>query len=119
MLTREEMLEFEKDLQARKEQILKNLEEAQNKITMMQNQEPKDEGDFAVLAIETDIDGRIIEQQRAELNEIEIALGKIKAGTYGICEMCEEPIGKERLIVKNFARFCISCREINERENQL
>jgi DnaK suppressor protein len=88
MLTREEMLEFEKDLLARKEQILKNLEEAQNKITMMQNQEPKDEGDFAVLAIETDIDGRIIEQQRAELNEIEIALGKIKAGTYGICEMC-------------------------------
>jgi DnaK suppressor protein len=119
MLTREEMLEFEKDLLARKEQILKNLEEAQNKITMMQNQEPKDEGDFAVLAIETDIDGRIIEQQRAELNEIEIALGKIRAGTYGICEMCEEPIGKERLIVKNFARFCISCREINERENQL
>jgi DnaK suppressor protein len=119
MLTREEMQEFEKELLARKEQILKNLEEAQNKITMMQNQEPKDEGDFAVLAIETDIDGRIIEQQRAELNEIEIALGKIKAGTYGICEMCEEPIGKERLMVKNFARFCISCREINEREQQL
>ena len=46
-------------------------------------------------------------------------MGKIKAGTYGICEMCEEPIGKERLLVKNFARYCISCREINERENQL
>jgi len=116
MLTHEEMQEFETELLARKEQILKNLEEAQRKITMMQNQEPKDEGDFAVLAIETDIDGRIIEQQRAELNEIEIALGKIKAGTYGVCEMCEEPIGKERLMVKNFARFCISCREINERE---
>jgi len=119
MLTREEMREFETELLARKGQILKNLEAAQNKITMMQNQEPKDEGDFAALAIETDIDGRIIEQQRAELNEIEIALGKIKAGTYGVCEMCEEPIGKERLLVKNFARFCISCREINEREQQL
>jgi DnaK suppressor protein len=119
MLTPEEMQEFERELQTRKERILQNLEAAQKKITMMQNQEPKDEGDYAVLAIETDIDGRIIEQQRAELNEIEIALGKIKAGTYGICEMCEEPIGKERLLVKNFARYCISCREINERENQL
>jgi DnaK suppressor protein len=118
MLTREEMQEFGRELLARKEQILKNLEAAQNKITMMQNQEPKDEGDFAALAIETDIDGRIIEQQRAELNEIEIALGKIKAGTYGVCEMCEEPIGKERLKVKIFARYCISCREINEREQQ-
>jgi len=117
MLTREEMQEFERDLTERKAQILKNLEEAENKIVMMQNQEPKDEGDFAALAIETDIDDRIIRQQRAELNEIEIALGKIKAGTYGICEMCEEPIGIERLKVKNFARYCIVCREIVEREH--
>ncbi len=119
MLTKEEMHEFEKDLLARKEQILKNLEHSHQKITMMQNQDPKDEGDFATLATETDIDSRIIEQQRKELNEIEIALGKIKNGTYGICEMCEEPIGKERLIVKNYARYCIGCREINERENQI
>ena len=119
MLTAEEMKEFENELLERKAQILRNLEEAQKKISLMQSQEPKDEGDFAALAIETDIDGRIIEQQRAELKEIEIALGKIKAGTYGICEMCEEPIGIERLKVKNFARYCIGCREINEREHQL
>ncbi len=119
MLTPQEMEDFRRELQARKAQILSNLESVQNKLTMMQTQEPKDEGDFAALAIETEIDGRIIEQQRAELNEIEIALGKIDAGTYGICEMCEEPIGKERLKVKNFARYCIVCREINEREQQL
>jgi DnaK suppressor protein len=119
MLTREEMEEFKKDLLIRKEQILKNLDEAYDKLTMMQSQEPKDEGDFAALATETEIDSRIIEQQRQELNEIEIALGKIKEGTYGICEMCEEPIGKERLIVKNFARFCISCREINEKQHHI
>ena len=119
MLTSEELVEFEHDLLSRKEQILKNLEEAYDKLSMMRNQEPKDEGDFAALATETEIDGRIIEQQRRELNEIEIALGKIHAGTYGICEMCEEPIGKERLIVKNFARYCISCREINEKEHHI
>jgi DnaK suppressor protein len=117
MLTQKELQEFEKELTERKAQILRNLEEAENKIVMMQNQEPKDEGDFAALAIETDIDDRIIQQQRAELNEIEIALGKIKAGTYGVCEMCEEPIGIDRLKVKNFARYCIVCREIVEREH--
>jgi DnaK suppressor protein len=117
MLTPEELKEFERDLSARKEQILRNLDEAKNKMTLMQDQEPRDEGDYAALAVEADIDERIIRQQRAELNEIEIALGKIKAGTYGICEMCEEPIGKERLKVKNFARYCIACREIVEREH--
>ncbi len=116
MLTAQEMKIFEKNLLERKDQIIKNLEGARNKIKMMQNQDPKDEGDFATLSIETDIDERIIEQQQRELKEIDIALGKIKDGTYGICEMCEEPIGIERLKVKNFARYCISCREIVERE---
>ena len=117
MLKPEELKEFELSLKARKEQILKNLDEAKSKLKLMQNQEPKDEGDYAALAVEADIDERIIRQQRAELNEIEIALDKIKAGTYGVCEMCEEPIGIERLRVKNFARYCIACREIVEREH--
>jgi DnaK suppressor protein len=117
MLTQEEMKMFEVELKSRKEQILMNVNDAFDKLDMMRNLEPKDEGDFAALATETDIDNRIIEQQKRELNEIEIALGKIKNGTYGICEMCGEPIGIERLKVKNFARYCISCREINEKEH--
>ena len=116
MLTPQEIEMFRKQLEARKEQILKNLQEANDKLNMMRNQEPKDEGDFAVLSMQTDIDSRILEAQKEELNEIEVALAKIKEGTYGICEMCEEPIGIERLKVKNFARFCIACREINEKE---
>jgi DnaK suppressor protein len=32
--------------------------------------------------------------------------------------MCEEDIGLPRLQVKNFARFCIACREITEKEQQ-
>ncbi len=117
MLTSQEMQMFEKNLLARKEQILKNLNGTRDKIKMMQNQDPKDEGDFATLSIEADIDERIIKQQEAELKEIDIALGKIKDETYGVCEMCEEPIGIERLKVKNFARYCITCREIVEKEH--
>jgi len=116
MLTKEEMKMFEQELLARKEQILNNLNDSSKKLEMMRNQEPKDEGDFAILSLQTDIDSRILESQREELKEIEVALDKIKKGTYGICEMCEEPIGIERLKVKNFARFCIACREINEKE---
>jgi len=119
MLTRKEIEEFKQDLLNRKKQILKNIEEATNKIRLMQNQEPKDEGDFAALSSAADIDNRIIERQERELKEIELALDKIKEGTYGICEMCEEPISRERLKVKSFARYCISCREIKEKENKI
>jgi len=117
MLTKEEVEHFEEKLLARKEQIEKNLEDAYGMIAQMRGMELREEGDLAAVATETDIDNAIAEQQRRELAEIEIALGKIKDGTYGICEMCEEPIGKARLEVKNFARYCIACREIIEKEH--
>ena len=117
MLTQKELQEFEEKLTARKEQIKKNLDDAYGMIHQMRGMELREEGDLAAVATETDIDNAIADQQRRELAEIDIALGKIKNGTYGICEMCEEPIGRARLEVKNFARYCIVCREITEKEH--
>ena len=117
MLTQEEIESFEKQLKARKQQIEKNLEGTNLELNAMRNLDLKDEGDHASISARTMADSAILEQQRKELAEIELALDKIKLGTYGICEMCEEPIGIERLKVKSFARFCITCREINEKEH--
>ena len=117
MLTKQELKNFEEQLNDRKLQIEKNLVGTSLELSEMQNLELNDEGDHASISAGTIIDSAILEQQKKELAEIELALDKIKFGTYGICEMCEEPIGIERLKVKNFARFCITCREINEKEN--
>lgn len=46
-------------------------------------------------------------QLRAELEEVERALGKIEQGTYGQCETCSEPIAEARLEAIPTARFCI------------
>jgi len=117
MLTQEELHNFNEKLTARSVQIKKNLEDAYGMIAQMQGMDLREEGDLAAVAMETGIDNAIAEQQRRELAEIDIALGKIGQGTYGICEMCEEPIGHARLEVKNFARYCITCREITEKEH--
>jgi len=118
MLKAEELIEFKEKLESRKLQIEKNLRGTTLELDSMRDLELKDEGDYASASAESVIDSAILVQQRRELNEIELALDKIKAGIYGICEMCEEPIGKARLEVKNFARFCITCRQINEKENK-
>jgi DnaK suppressor protein len=34
-------------------------------------------------------------------------LGKLDAGTYGMCESCGEPIGDDRLEAMPAARFCM------------
>jgi len=118
MLTPEEIEMFRNKLLDRRVQIEKNLTGTALELNEMHSLELKDEGDYASASAESVVDSAILEQQRKELAEIDLALDKIKNGTYGICEMCEEPIGKARLEVKNFARFCITCREINEKEQQ-
>lgn len=118
MLKQIELHEFQNKLLDRRVQIEKNLRGTTLELEEMRDLELNDEGDFAAASAETIVDSAILIQQRKELNEIELALDKIKKGTFGICEMCEEPIGLARLRVKNFARFCITCREITEKRQK-
>jgi RNA polymerase-binding transcription factor DksA len=43
------------------------------------------------------------------LQDIEDALAKFDAGTYGACESCGQPIPEARLEAMPAARLCISC----------
>jgi len=47
-------------------------------------------------------------QLRAELDEVERALAKLDAGTYGRCETCGEAISPARLEAVPTARYCIN-----------
>lgn len=118
MLTKVDLEYFQHNLLDRRVQIEKNLRGTSLELDGMRELELNDEGDYAAASAETIVDSAILVQQRKELNEIELALDKIKQETFGICEMCEEPIDRARLEVKNFARFCITCREINEKESK-
>jgi DnaK suppressor protein len=53
--------------------------------------------------------------QSEELRSIDVALKKIKEGTYGICEICGKDISIARLKAVPFARLCISCQETEEK----
>ena len=50
------------------------------------------------------------------LNRVDEALARIKEGTYGRCLNCGEPIRRVRLAVRPFARYCIKCQELLEKE---
>jgi DnaK suppressor protein len=49
------------------------------------------------------------------LDQGERALGRIDAGTYGVCESCGEPIGKARLLAFPRAILCVACKQREER----
>jgi len=57
---------------------------------------------------------RLDEQSRREVEEIDIALSRIQAGTYGHCDVCGKAINQARLNALPIARRCISCQELAE-----
>ncbi len=109
---------FKEILLLRKAELEKILFDIQNEIMDINSNETKDEADIAASNMDSGRDYQIYLNQKKELEEINLALKKIEEGTYGICEMCEEPINEERLKIKPFAKYCIICREIIEKENK-
>lgn len=51
---------------------------------------------------------------RSLLTQIDDALRRMDAGTYGACESCGEPIGADRLEALPYARLCMACKRRDE-----
>ena len=50
-----------------------------------------------------------------QIAEIEAALQRLEAGTYGVCVTCGEPVGEGRLKVRPAATQCRDCAELDSR----
>ncbi len=59
--------------------------------------------------------GHLVERDKAEIREINLALEKMASGQYGLCEVCEEPIESERLAVLPATRLCSICAQNYEK----
>ncbi len=49
------------------------------------------------------------------LQQVEAALQRMEAGTYGICQACGRPIDIARLKAIPFAELCLECQSKRER----
>ncbi|MDX9814147.1 MAG: RNA polymerase-binding protein DksA [Sulfurimonas sp.] len=103
---------FKDILLRRKNQIINNINNSNIELSGFSSDDLRDDADFASADHSTMAENAIILQQQRELSEIEISLGKIASGIYGICEMCEDPIGFQRLKAKPHATYCIDCRVV-------
>ncbi len=74
-----------------------------------------DGGDGAQLNATGSVHHAEIERDTAELNDIASAIGRITAGTYGVCTDCGERIAEARLAVWPTAKRCTPCQRQIER----
>lgn len=110
-----ELKHFKEILESRRTQIVKNISSVNDELSQLNSLELSDEGDHASVDNNSMVESAIVQQQEQELREIDVTLGKISAGDYGVCVMCEDLIGFQRLKVKPHAVYCIDCREIVEK----
>ena len=56
-----------------------------------------------------EVQERLKSSALTEIRQIQAALKRIAAGSYGECESCGEPIGEKRLAALPYAVTCIKC----------
>lgn len=57
----------------------------------------------------------LVSSEQDALYEIEEAMKRLEAGTYGVCAMCDKLIRKERLEAVPFTRMCVLCQSQEEK----
>jgi len=114
-LSKKEIKDFTQQLLDQRNELLGNVDQMHKEALKDSRQESS--GDLSSMPIhmadigtdnyEQEFTLGLIESERKMLKDIDIALIKVKEGTYGTCEATSEPIGRIRLDAKPYARYCI------------
>ncbi|MBY8870599.1 TraR/DksA C4-type zinc finger protein [Micromonospora sp. PLK6-60] len=73
------------------------------------NADDEHDPEGATIAFERAQVTALLADARRRLAELDAALDRLDAGTYGTCERCGSPIPAERLAVRPSARTCVGC----------
>ncbi len=104
-----------RDLETERQQALRRLagltDDFDEVVEASRNSNADDEHDpeGATIAFERSQVVALVLQVRGHLAEVEAAIQRLEAGTFGICERCGRPIAQARLEARPATRTCISC----------
>lgn len=82
----------------------------------LRGQSRGDVADFALDAAQDEISSQLAEVESRELSSIEAALERIRDGSYGNCDHCDEAIPLARLQALPYATLCIRCQREAEKD---
>lgn len=73
------------------------------------NADDEHDPEGATIAFERSQVDALVHQAVAHLAEVDAALGRLEAGTYGTCEVCGHAVPTGRLEARPMARTCVGC----------
>lgn len=118
-LTKKKLSEFKDLLQKRVDELVKDAR-AQLGDLLEEKENLADMSDQASYEIDRDFLLRIKDRERKLIMKHREAIQRIEEGTFGLCEICGEPIGEERLKVRPVTTQCIECKtDMEEQERRM
>lgn len=111
MARQDALLRLHKGLIARRTELRKRLGVDLDELAHVKHSSAS--GDLADAAFDAsgeEISSALAELESRELAQIERALIRLKAGTYGKCEVCAIKIPVARLNALPFSTFCVKCQ---------
>ena len=117
-MSREDLERFRSVLEAKRIALVKAAQESLQRDMTLDTNEMPDEVDLASSEYIQSFALRLRGRERHFIDKIAKALKKIDEGEFGICEECEEPIGRKRLEARPETTLCIRCKEDQEREER-
>jgi DnaK suppressor protein len=117
--TKDELAEVRAQLRADVKRLTAELEMVEEDLVGLMRSSGEgagnDQADVGSATFERDQELTIANNARDMLVQSQHALDRIGNGSYGVCEVCGEPIGKNRLMVFPRATMCMSCKQREER----
>ena len=107
------MASFKKLFESQKQNLMYSGKLVNEKFNL-KPEELSDEVDLASAELEQNMLMKLRGREAVFLKKIDQSLDKIQAGTFGVCECCEEDIELSRLEVRPTADLCINCKEAEE-----
>ena len=111
----EDFAHFKSVLENKRVALVKSAQESLEQDMTLDTNELPDEVDLASSEYIQSFALRLRGRERMFLDKIEKALRKIEDGEFGMCEDCEDPIGRKRLDARPETTLCIRCKEDQER----
>ena len=117
-LTKKELKKFQELLEEKRKVVLERARQMLSEGMVLDANDLPDEMDLASSEYIQSFEFRLRGREKSLLSKLDLALKKIDDGSFGICEICEEPIGKKRLEARPETPLCIKCKEDQEREER-
>lgn len=114
-MNKAQLSKFQELLEQKREEILKRAEQTLSEDMSLDVDDLADEMDLASSEYLQSFTFRLRGREKVFLDKIQKALDRIKDGTFGICEECEEEISTKRLEARPETTLCIRCKEDQER----